>query len=158
MVTPANHARNFIRHPLDMPIEVLPGTGERQSGEMLNLSLGGVAFQCPVDHAPGTDVTLRIACCDPVAEVAGQVVWCEPEGRMYDVGVAFYHPGDAYKMRLVEQACHIQQYRLDRVIEDGCYLTLDEAAREWIVRFARRFTETLPATDSREATDSQGKD
>ncbi|TVP54626.1 MAG: PilZ domain-containing protein [Halomonadaceae bacterium] len=150
MATTAPHARNFIRHPLDMPIEVLPGSGQQESGEMINLSLGGVAFQCPNAHAPGTDVTLRIACCNPVAEVSGQVAWCEPEGRLFDVGVAFYNPGDAYKMRMVEQACHIQQYRLDRVIEDGCYLSLDEAAREWIVRYARRFTETLPPADTQD--------
>ncbi|MDX1587625.1 MAG: PilZ domain-containing protein [Oleiphilaceae bacterium] len=149
-----DHARSFIRHPLDMPIEVLEGRGGRHNGETLNLSLGGVAFQSHQPHTPGQDVRVRISCCDPPAEVAGHVVWCEPDGALFDVGVAFYDPGDAYKMRMVEQACHIQQYRLDRVIEEGRYLTLDEAAREWIPRYARRFTEKLPGNNTTSKTDS----
>lgn len=144
MSTFTEYARSFIRHPLDMPIEVLQAQGEGHDGEMLNISLGGVAFQTNQPHTPGQDVRLRISCCDPPAEVSGHVVWCEPEGQRFDVGVAFYDPGDAYKMRMVEQACHIQQYRLDRVIEEGRYMTLDEAAREWIARYASHFTDKLP--------------
>jgi len=42
-------------------------------------------------------------------------------------------------MRLVEQACHIQQYRLDQVVHNARYLTLDEAAAEWIQQYAPYF-------------------
>jgi len=153
MNTEKPHERTFIRHPLDMPIEVRPTSGPQETGALINLSLGGLAFQSRAPYPTGYDVELHICCCDPPASVTGRVAWCEPEGNLYDIGVAFHNPADAYKMRMVEQACHIQQYRLDRVIEEGRYMTLDEAAREWISKYARRFTDVpLPARGEQETS------
>jgi len=95
-----------------------------------------VAFSANEPWPRETRVRITISCCDPPATVVGQVVWCEPAGERYEVGVAFLNTADAYRMRLIEQACHIQQYRLDQVVQEGRYLTLDEAAQEWIQKYA----------------------
>ncbi len=135
-------SRTFIRHPVDMPIAVEPDQGQPSLVEMRNLSLGGVAFCSDEAYEPGARVRVRIDCCNPPATVAGVVVWCEPceaYEEKYEIGVCFKDPADAYRMRMVEQACHIQQYRLDMVIREARYMTLDEAAREWINRYAPYF-------------------
>lgn len=131
--------RTFIRHPIDMPIDVEPREGERYREEMRNLSLGGVAFSSEQPWEKGTPVRIGISCCTPTTSMDGHVAWCEACSDHYEVGVAFEDTSDAYRMRLVEQACHIQQYRLDQVIQKGRYLTLDEAAAEWIRQYAPYF-------------------
>ncbi len=138
------HSRTFIRHPVDMPIDVEPADGTRHRQGLKNLSLGGVSFASDAPWTPGTEVNVRIGCCSPPATVPGQIAWCEPVGERYEVGVCFHSSADAYRIRMVEQACHIQQYRLDQVIQNGRYLTLDEAAREWIEQYAPHFA---PAED-----------
>lgn len=139
-------SRTFIRHPVDMPIDVEPLNGGHYREGLRNLSLGGVAFSAREPWTRETRVRITISCCDPPATVVGQVVWCEPAGDHYEVGVSFLNPADAYRMRLIEQACHIQQYRLDQVVQKGRYLTLDEAAQEWIQKYAPYFA---PVDDSR---------
>lgn len=132
-------SRTFIRHPVDMPIDVEPLEGGCYREGLRNLSLGGVAFSAREPWTRQTRVRITITCCDPPATVVGQVAWCEPAGDHYEVGVSFLNPADAYRMRLIEQACHIQQYRLDQVVQHGRYLTLDEAAQEWIQQYAPYF-------------------
>lgn len=134
-----NPSRIFIRHPIDIPIDVEPREGEYYREALRNLSLGGVSFSAPEEWQPGTPVRITISCCSPSASMDGQVAWCEACGDHYEVGVAFEDSADAYRMRLVEQACHIQQYRLDQVVAEGRYLTLDEAAAEWIQQYAPYF-------------------
>ena len=131
--------RTFIRHPIDMPIDVEPREGELYREELRNLSLGGVSFSAMEAWRQGTPVRITISCCRPSASMDGHVAWCEACGDHYEVGVAFEDSADAYRMRLVEQACHIQQYRLDQVVQQGRYLTLDEAAAEWIQQYAPYF-------------------
>lgn len=138
------HSRTFIRHPVDMPIDVEPADGAPHREGLKNLSLGGVSFASDEPWSPGTFVKIRISCCSPPATVTGQITWCERTGERYEVGVCFHNSADAYRIRMVEQACHIQQYRLDQVIQQGRYLTLDEAAREWIEHYAPHFA---PADD-----------
>ena len=138
-------SRTFIRHPVDMPIDVEPLSGGHYREGLRNLSLGGVAFSALEYWERETRVRITISCCNPPATVVGQVVWCEPAGDHYEVGVAFLSSADAYRMRLIEQACHIQQYRLDQVVQEGRYLTLDEAAQEWIQKYAPYFA---PVEDS----------
>lgn len=131
--------RTFIRHPVDMPIDVEPVEGGHYREGLRNLSLGGVAFSAREPWSKGTQIRITIGCCRPPASVVGQVAWCEPAGGHYEVGVSFQDAADAYRMRLVEQACHIEQYRLDQVVQHGRYLTLDEAAEEWIQQYAPYF-------------------
>ena len=131
--------RTFIRHPIDMPIDVKPREGEHYLEELRNLSLGGVAFSSKQPWRGGTPIRITISCCTPAASMDGHVAWCEACGDHYEVGVAFEDSAAAYRMRRVEQPCHIQQYRLDQVVHNARYLTLDEAAAEWIQQYAPYF-------------------
>jgi hypothetical protein len=42
-------------------------------------------------------------------------------------------------MRMVEQVCHIEQYKKELFEDEGRALTGEQAAMEWIKRFAEGF-------------------
>jgi hypothetical protein len=133
--------RQFIRHPSNVPIEIRcvseKGYVER-SGK--NVGFGGLAFVSDTAIQPETIVALRIPCLKPIFEVpAARVAWCKDEGRQYAVGVQFLDSDVAFRVRMVEQVCHIETYRRQIEVEEGRKLTTEEAAREWIKRYASSF-------------------
>ena len=132
--------RRFIRHTADVPIEVraVPGsTAVLQQGT--NISEGGLAFVSDAClDAEGT-IEVRIPEVDPPFEAHARVVWCRPEGDRYLVGVQFLDAKDEFKARMVEQVCTIEKYRKDVREQEGRELDAQEAAAEWIQKYAGRF-------------------
>ena len=138
--------RKFIRHPADVPIQVtLDWAGEEDDDDadqtITNVSLGGLAF---VSQRP-LELLQRVRVCIPVLDqenfLIGNVVWCEKHGGEYEIGIEFEHSRDTYRMRMIEQICHIEHYRREIARVEGRELTSQEAAREWIARYARDFPE-----------------
>lgn len=132
--------RSFIRHPSDIPIQVNGGPELGTApGRAQNVSLGGLAIEVEWCLEPGRIVELRIPSTDPPFESRGRVAWCREGERGYEMGVQFLAASDAYRARMVEQVCHIEQYRRDVLEEEGRALDGQEAASEWIRRFAAGF-------------------
>ena len=130
--------RRYIRHTLDVPLEV-KSAGDRRVDQGVNVSHGGLAFLSDQCLDIGDIVDLRIPSVEPPFEAQARVVWCRPERKRFLVGVEFLDPGDAFKSRMVEQVCSIESYR-ERIREtEGRALTSQEAAAEWITKFAGRF-------------------
>lgn len=139
----AHHERAYIRHPADIPLEVRPESQQPSCpGELRNLSRGGLAFTAQQAYPIGSDVKLMINCCPNALEVRGQVVWCEAREEGYELGIAFYTPAEAYQVRMVEQICQIEQYRQDVWRKERRQLSQEEAAREWISRYADQFAQS----------------
>ncbi|WP_165857426.1 PilZ domain-containing protein [Marinobacter sp. JSM 1782161] len=136
------HERAYIRHPADIPLDVEPTRDCGCTGAVRNLSRGGLAFSSPQPYLPGDSIDLIIRCCPDPLNVRGEVVWCEGHDSQYVVGVAFFSAGDAYQVRMVEQICQIEQYRRDVRHREKRELTLEEAAREWIERYAGSFAQS----------------
>ncbi|MFE8070571.1 PilZ domain-containing protein [Marinobacteraceae bacterium S3BR75-40.1] len=134
-------ARAFIRHPVDIPITVIPQEGQPHDEGLRNLSLGGLAFSADRAYDAGETVAIHVECGCCAMDVNGRVVWCEENGDHYEVGISFTNPTDAYRMRMVEQICHIEQYRQDVLRQEGRDLSVEEAAHEWIERFAGGFAQ-----------------
>ena len=59
----------------------------------------------------------------------------------FELGVEFLNADDAFRARMVEQVCYIENYKLTVFREEGRRLSLEEAAREWISKFASDFPE-----------------
>jgi hypothetical protein len=133
--------RQFIRHPSDMPIEVRRAADSGYVGRCgKNVGFGGLAFLSDMVIAPETFVALRMPFLRPVFEVdTARVAWCKNEGSQYAVGVQFLDADVAFRVRMVEQVCHIENYRRDAEILEGRKLTTEEAAKEWIKRYASSF-------------------
>jgi hypothetical protein len=136
----ADH-RKFIRHPSDIPIEFTAADGNSVSerGHAHDVSFGGLAFESDRCPSPGAVIEIRIPTVAPPFETRGVVVWCRCLEERYEVGVRFLESSDAFKARMVEQVCHIEQYKRDVLEREGRKLTGAAAAREWIEKYASKF-------------------
>ena len=140
-MTDPSQSRGFIRHPTDIPIqwslgEIVPPRGEH----LRNISEGGLAFISHHDIPVGASIDIHIPVVRPEVSVKGAVVWCRPnEDGCFEVGVRFTDAGQRFKMRMVEQVCHIEQYKKELFENEGRALTGKQADMEWIKRSAKDF-------------------
>lgn len=133
--------RQFIRHPSDIPINWKLGEVVPPGGEYLrNISEGGLAFVSHHEIPAGATIEIHIPIEKPEVAIRGEVVWCRPgEDGCFEVGVRFTDAGQRFRMRMVEQVCHIEQYKKELLEKEGRDLTGEQAAMEWIKRFAKDF-------------------
>ena len=142
-MTDTIQSRGFIRHPTDIPIRWSLGDIVPPGGEHLrNISEGGLAFISHHNITVGASIDINIPVGRPDVSVKGEVVWCSPtDDGCFEIGVRFIDVGQRFKMRMVEQVCHIEQYKKEMFENEGRVLTSEQAAMEWIKRFAKE----LPA-------------
>ena len=133
--------RKFIRHTADVPIEVRTVQGDEAVAQGLNVSHGGLAFVTRLCPDAETTIEITIPDVDPPFQAHARVAWCRPEGDGFLVGVQFLDASDAFRARMVEQVCTIERYRQEVREREGRELTTQEAAAEWIGRYAGRFPE-----------------
>ena len=132
--------RRYIRHPSRMPIRFdLHGDIDHRDEYLRNVSEGGVCFATEVALDPGQPIRLTIPLLGRSFEIDGSVAWCREANDGYEVGVRFRSPQDRFSARMVEQLCYIEDYRQQVMREEGRQLSSEEAANEWIERFAEHF-------------------
>lgn len=140
--------RNYIRHPSDIPIDFQPEElTEAHSDHLKNISQGGLAFQSSTSLAPGSIIRVKIPLVTPVFQAVGRVMWCHASGDQFEIGIEFLDHDDVFHARMVEQLCHIEHYRQQILEQEGRQLTSEQAAAEWIQRFAPDFPD--PDDDNR---------
>lgn len=132
--------RKFIRHPSDIPIEFSIDELAVNDKEYLNdISFGGLSFRSKSPVKTGAVILIKIPFLKPEFQSRAVVKWCRKRGDVYDVGVAFDDQEEAFKTRMVEQICHIEHYKREVYEKEGRELTGEEAAVEWIKRYAASF-------------------
>ncbi|HEC18038.1 MAG TPA: PilZ domain-containing protein [Gammaproteobacteria bacterium] len=132
--------RSFIRHPASVPIDFqLEDLVARNTDYLKNVSQGGLAFHSTVALTPGTTIRIKIPLVSPVFQAIGKVSWCHPTPPGFEIGVQFLDEDDRFRARMVEQICHIEQYRQEALNKEGRTLTGEQAAAEWIQKFATEF-------------------
>lgn len=145
----ANQNRQFIRHPSEIPIEIwcvisrdvarnVSTTKVSTKESLSNVSLSGLAFKSNVSWKPDTIIGIRIPLINPIFETICRVVWCHKKNSHFEMGVELMDTDDAFKVRMVEQVCQIENYR-KTLKKQGRDLTVEEAATEWINRYAAVF-------------------
>jgi hypothetical protein len=87
----------------------------------------------------GEFVHISIPIESPGFEADGVVAWCKPEEDHFAIGVEFANDSTAFTVRMIEQVCHIEQYRAEVFRKEGRHLNSDEAAQEWIDKYAGDF-------------------
>lgn len=133
--------RRYIRHPSDIPIEIIQQRSNGLSTEnLMNVSLGGLSFQSKTPYTLGNHLKIMISAVTPAYEAVAKVRWCDDqEDGSYEIGVELLNENDVFKTRMVEQVCHIAHYKRQVYLTEGRELTGSEAASEWIVKFAHDF-------------------
>lgn len=133
--------RRFIRHPSEIPIRYY---AERQAepvwNRLKNVSYGGLCFFAQTAVRISTRIRLVIPIDSPAFEVAAVVVWCAELSRDngYQIGVSFESEQSHFATRMVEQVCYIEGYRRQQK-KEGRSLSSEQAAQEWIERYAAAF-------------------
>lgn len=132
--------RRFLRHPSDMPVELVQRKHAFLPKQRLNnISLGGVACNSSKGFRKGTAIEMRIPLFGEQARYPGVVAWCRKQADYYLVGIAFIDEDTLFRARMVEQICQIEHYRHLREEELGEPLAAEDAAREWIALHAAEF-------------------
>jgi hypothetical protein len=132
--------RRYIRHPSDIPIEFdVTDAVSDQRESLNNVSLGGLSFQSKSSLPLGTLVTIRVPLVKPPFQTRTRVIWCKRAGMGYDIGVELVDREDAFRTRMVEQVCHIEHYKREVLKTEGRRLSGEEAALEWIGKYAHLF-------------------
>lgn len=143
--------RQYIRHPSNIPINCkVSDTDKTHTNRLIDVSLGGLCFMADSPFGCGTNIHINIPLGFSMEESAsegvadefdgeGTVAWCRKDGGRYSIGVQFPDSKTQFGVRMVEQVCHIEHYRYDVLQIEGRSLTTDEAAKEWVDRFASEF-------------------
>ena len=127
-----------------MPIQVTAdgcdeGAGGLAEQTLSNVSLGGLSFQSQQALDTNQKVRVSIPLLGGEGSLAGAVVWCEPSKNGYEIGLEFESSEEISRLRMIEQICHIEHYRNEVKLTEGRELSADEAAKEWISRYAVDF-------------------
>lgn len=147
--------RQYIRHPSSIPLEycVINTPRQYEMDFINNVSQGGLSFHSTRYIEADQWVHLYIPINENYFESDAQVCWCKPsKGNTYDVGVVFPNKQEAFSARMVEQVCHIEEYRKAVKKEEGRDLNSDQAAAEWIEKYAEHFPETCFPEESSQAS------
>jgi hypothetical protein len=144
----SNPRREFLRHTVHVPLEVARVDASAPLVEEgVNVSHGGLAFLSTTCPKVGDLLELRIPTVRPPFEAQARVAWCREEAGKFLVGVQFLDSTAAFQSRMVQQVCSIENYRQDVKRREGRSLTPQEAASEWIARYAGRFPDSETASE-----------
>ena len=135
----SDERRAFIRHPVDVPIQVFPQSNEAlQHLSMSDVGEGGVAFQTNVAFEYGTVLRVNVPHVYPPFEASCVVCWRRVKADGFEIGVKFLDEDSRFRARMVEQVCHIEDYR-QQAKKEGRHLTAEQSAIEWIHQYAADF-------------------
>lgn len=136
--------RKFIRHPSDVHIQVTmdwsdDGYDDLNDETLNNVSLGGLSFISKHELEIHQKIRISIPVLETENTLTGNVVWCEKSNNGYEIGLEFDDSKEIFRLRMIEQICHIEHYRKEVERIEGRELNAEEAAKEWISRYASDF-------------------
>jgi hypothetical protein len=74
------------------------------------------------------------------------VAWCTPRHGHFETGVEFLNQDNGFMTRMVEQVCNIENYKKEVYQTEGRILSPNEAAKEWISKYADEFPNPAKTT------------
>lgn len=134
------NGREYIRHPTDVPILVRSvGNPQQMQLPLNNISQGGLAFESPIPFDIGSPIEIKIKADRRTFKAHGIVQWCTEKEDYTIVGIEFCDYESAFKVRMIEQVCHIEHYKKEVKEKEGRKLNKAHAAMEWIERHGSEF-------------------
>jgi hypothetical protein len=130
--------QSLIYHPLLVPVNI---RNVREEVEMRSGCMGELAVHSPTRFSVGSQVLLSLYMAESTPSLYCRVIWLFGSEGRYLMGLTFDGEDEAYKMRMVEQLCHIHAYQHVVAKQEGRLLSDEDAAREWIDRYSKDFPE-----------------
>jgi FlaA1/EpsC-like NDP-sugar epimerase len=133
------YTREYIRYLSDIPIMYNGDDAiAEQKVYLHNISIGGLSFRSPNGHIKqGTPIVVKIPFVTPTFKEKGIVAWCRKNNGYNYIGVQFVDKDPGFRTRIVEQVCHIEQYKHKMLETEGRKLSGEEAAMMWMKKYAR---------------------
>ncbi len=72
-------------------------------------------------------------------KVESSVIWCKTTKDGFDIGVKFKDFNRKFQVEMIEQICCIEHYKKEVFEKEGRTLSTEDAAFEWIHKYARDF-------------------
>ncbi len=139
--------RRFIRHPMCFPLSFrrIKSPLRQDSEEAIktkNIGRGGLLFSAKEKVCPASLIQIKIPFQSKLFKVKAEVVHCNKNINtgLYDIGVNFIRPKEAFKVKLIEQMYLISEYRDLRSMQLGKEISLQDASREWIKKYSEKFS------------------
>lgn len=129
----------FVAHPEDIPIHI-EEVAHIQDKTLDVDGFGGISYVCDKAYKTGQSVQIKLTEIDPDFCVVGRIFKCEKEDDVFRIFIEFPKKEDCYCVRMIEQLSHIEHYRRQAKLQ-GRRLSFNEAAMEWIQKFAASFPE-----------------
>ncbi len=130
----------FLRHPSDVPINVNAiSPSMAPDSHRMHAKNIGLAFKNSSFLRCGIFVKITIPIVQPCFELCGYISRCSKRGHAYEVRVLLMSDMDAMRVRMVEQICYIEHYRRSEAENTGRVISGNEAALEWIRKYASSF-------------------
>jgi hypothetical protein len=135
--------RSYLRHPANIPIQYAIEDAHAGSEEVYNISKGGLCFSSDEPLPVGVRIRIALNLGDMDAAIEGVVAWVVKKEYSYDIGVKFLEDQDVFHFRLIEQVCSIAHYRNDVREKEGREISNEEAAIEWINKYAASYPDMM---------------
>lgn len=138
-------ARKYLRHSMAAPLScaVRAANAEEVVG-LLDISDGGACFSSTKSYAKGQAIELRFPVFKDCSVIPGAIAWTRPDKDVpgsHRYGIKFADETDKAMLRLVEMICHIMTYRAMQEHLTGKTMSADDAARDWLSKYADTFPE-----------------
>lgn len=135
--------RKHVRQISDLPIQVTLDYQHRhqvEEDEITNVSLGGLCFIASDQLAIDALIKVRFPILNQETSLDGKVVWCSKSAKGYEIGLEFKDPAEVERLKTIEQIHHIERFREEVEARDERKLSSEQAAREWVRKYAGEFT------------------
>ena len=135
--------RRHVRHVTGIPIEItvdFDRSFRAENDNVSNVSLGGLSFIASDRLDVGDSIQVKIPVLNEEHSMEGLVVWCNKTAKGYEVGLEFNDPDEVERLRMIEQISQIETFRRDLEKREGRKLDSEQAAREWVSKYAGEFS------------------
>ena len=135
--------RRHIRHVTGIPVEVTLDFNDRyrtEEDEITNVSLGGMCFIADDRLDISDEIQVKFPALKRNKSLNGKVVWCNKSERGYEIGLEFDDPEEVESLKMIDQICHIENFRKETEQQEGRILSSEQAASEWISQYAGEFS------------------
>ena len=140
--------RRFYRHPIKCPIQVREAAEHpAERLESVNISEGGLCFFSEHSLVPKTSVEVDIPIREKSFHIRARVVYSHEDAQtsLYKTGVTFEDTDSLFKAKLAEEILAIEKFREALVRLEGREVSEEEAARQWITKYAKKFGDLFKA-------------
>ncbi len=139
----------YLRHAAKVPIawREIPRHLARP-GEIGTDAGVGMRFLSSRPARAGALVEATLTVAGEACRFRGTVRWVRPQGHRFEIALRLAGPEHALRARLAEQACRIEVYRRSLSRRASRPVGIEQAAREWVERYAARFAAAWAATGS----------